>query len=78
MAAGKLTLRQLGLLRRCLGPGGVARAARMAGPTMQTRSGSTNEPAPWNYLWQPGKYPTTEEEMAAAAKKYGMIRYVRL
>ena len=74
MAAGKLTLRQLGLLRRCLGPGGVAKAARMSGPLIQTRNGSTNDPAPWNYLWAPGKYPQTEEEMVAAAKKYGMIR----
>ena len=77
MAAGKLTLRQLGLLRRCLGPGGVAKAARMSGPLIQTRNGSTNDPAPWNYLWAPGKYPQTEEEMVAAAKKYGMIREMR-
>merc|ERR1711992_364408 len=72
MAAGKLTLRQLGLLRRCLGPGGVAKAARMSGPLIQTRNGSTNDPAPWNYLWAPGKYPQTEEEMVAGAKRPGL------
>merc|ERR1712226_1790042 len=75
MAALKLTARQLGLLRRCLGPGGVAHASRMLSPAVlqQSRMGSGG-PAPWNYLWKPGPYPKTEEEMCAAAKKYGLIR----
>lgn len=29
-----------------------------------------NDPLPWNYIWQPGPYPTTPEAKAAAAKKY--------
>ena len=28
-------------------------------------------PKPWNYLWQPGPYPKTEEERVKAAKKVG-------
>ncbi|GAB6029639.1 hypothetical protein CHUAL_005376 [Chamberlinius hualienensis] len=27
----------------------------------------------WNKDWQPGQYPKTEAERAAAAKKYGLI-----
>ena len=29
-------------------------------------------PKPWNYLWQPGPYPKTEEERVKAAKKVGL------
>uniref|UniRef100_T1I6Q6 Uncharacterized protein n=1 Tax=Rhodnius prolixus TaxID=13249 RepID=T1I6Q6_RHOPR len=29
--------------------------------------------AHWNKDWKPGKYPTTEEEKLAAAKKYGLL-----
>lgn len=76
MAAGKLTFGQLSLLRRCLGPGGVAKASRMTTAFNQSRTMAHNpqDPAPWNYLWMPGPYPKTEEEMCAAAKKYCMIR----
>jgi len=27
----------------------------------------------WNHHWKPGPYPTTDEERAAAAKKYGLL-----
>ena len=30
----------------------------------------SEETRPWNYLWQPGPYPETEEQRIAAAKKY--------
>ena len=29
-------------------------------------------PTDWNKDWKPGPYPRTQEERAAAAKKYGM------
>lgn len=29
--------------------------------------------SPWNKDWKPGPYPTTPEERAAAAKKYGLL-----
>merc|ERR1712212_976613 len=76
MAARKLTFRQLSLLQRCGGPGGVAKASLMTPTFVQSRSmaGDPQDPAPWNYLWMPGPYPKTEEEMCAAAKKYCMIR----
>jgi hypothetical protein len=35
--------------------------------------GAGDSPAPWNYLWQPGPYPETEDARKAAAKKYGLI-----
>lgn len=28
----------------------------------------------WNDDWKPGKYPKTEEEKVAAAKRYGLLR----
>lgn len=34
---------------------------------------TTVRAAYWNKDWKPGKYPTTEEERRAAAKKYGLL-----
>ncbi|KAG7198884.1 hypothetical protein KM043_015707 [Ampulex compressa] len=33
---------------------------------------ASGAPPPWNYLWQPGEYPRTEEERLKAAEKYNL------
>jgi len=32
-----------------------------------------SSPAPWNYMWKPGRFPEDLDERKAAAKKYGML-----
>ncbi|TRY64172.1 hypothetical protein TCAL_00807 [Tigriopus californicus] len=73
MSTWSLLAKQTGKNMMGLRTGMWALRARSGGIMVTSVRTAADRPDPWNYLWQPGPYPRTQEEREAAAKKYGLI-----